>query len=78
MNEHEDDGPQLPEGFEEVEATVCRRGEELIVFGTLEEGQLVLARTREGTTDTSVALVLQAEPPTTDDERADLSDRCRR
>lgn len=47
-------------------------------LGTLEEGQLVLARTREGTTDTSVALVLQAEPPTTDDERADLSDRCRR
>lgn len=47
-------------------------------LGTLEEGQLVLARIREGTTDTSVALVLQAEPPTTADDRADLSDRCRR
>jgi hypothetical protein len=51
MSDHEDDGPQLPEGFEEVEATVCRRGEELIVFGTLEEGPFVfhlkLARKEE-------------------------------
>jgi hypothetical protein len=36
MTEHEDDGPELPEGFEKVEATVCRRGEELLVFGSLE------------------------------------------
>lgn len=47
-------------------------------LSTLEEGQLVLARTREGTTGVPVALVLQAEPEATDDERADLSDRCRR
>ena len=42
MTEHEDDGPELPEGFEKVEATVCRRGEELIVFGTLERGPVRL------------------------------------
>ena len=47
-------------------------------LGTLEEGQLVLARTREGTTGVPVALVLQAEPRPTAEERADLSDRCRR
>lgn len=51
MTENEDDGPVLPEGFEKVEATVCRRGEELIVFGTLEEGpfafHLKLARKEE-------------------------------
>ena len=42
MTEHEDDGPELPEGFEKVEATVCRRGEELLVFGSLEpEGPFV-------------------------------------
>ena len=51
MTEHEDDGPVLPEGFEKVEATVCRKGEELIVFGALEEGPFVfhlrLARKEE-------------------------------
>ncbi len=47
-------------------------------LGVLEEGQLVLARTREGRGGRSVALVLQAEPEPTLDERAELSDRCRR
>lgn len=42
MTEHQDGGPELPEGFERVEATVCRRGEELLVFGSLEpEGPFV-------------------------------------
>jgi hypothetical protein len=42
MTEHEDGDPELPEGFEKIEATVCRRGEELLVLGTLEpEGPFV-------------------------------------
>lgn len=42
MTEHRDGGPELPEGFERVEATVCRRGDELLVFGALEpEGPFV-------------------------------------
>ena len=42
MTENEDGGPELPEGFEAVEATVCRRGDELLVFGSLEpEGPFV-------------------------------------
>ena len=42
MTEHEDGGPELPDGFERIEATVCRRGEELLVFGTLDpEGPFV-------------------------------------
>ena len=42
MTEHEDGGPELPDGYERVEATVCRRGGELLVFGTLEpEGPFV-------------------------------------
>ncbi|MBX3287350.1 MAG: hypothetical protein KF703_18525 [Actinobacteria bacterium] len=47
-------------------------------LGTLEEGQLVLARTREVTTGVPVGLVLQAEPRPTPEERAAMSDRCRR
>ena len=45
---------------------------------SLEEGQLVLARTREVTTGVPVGLVLQAEPRPTPEERAAMSDRCRR
>lgn len=45
--------------------------------GPLGEGQRVLARTREGASRTSVALVLQTEPRPTAEERADLADRCR-
>jgi hypothetical protein len=47
-------------------------------LGALEEGQLVLARSGADPDDGAVALVLQAEPRPTADERADLSDRCRR
>jgi hypothetical protein len=64
----------------------CERGAaeyRLLVFsgralGVLEEGQLVLARAGSGPRGASVALVLQAEPRLSSDERADNSERCRR
>ncbi len=36
MTDHADGGPEIPEGFEKVEAEVYRRGEELLVLGSLE------------------------------------------